>query len=135
MNETFKKLLTKKALCDNVCLSTEKCFSFRKKYKGSVFMAKKKEETKEMKKGSLKEVSKKDNKMSSSKSKKKEKRNIFASISNFFSGVKTEFKRVKWPSRKDMVKYSIATIIFIVCCSLFFYLIDVIIAALHSLGK
>ena len=135
MNETFKKLLTKKALCGNVCLSTEKCFSFRKKYKGSVFMAKKKEETKEMKKGSLKEVSKKDNKMSSSKSKKKEKRNIFASISNFFSGVKTEFKRVKWPSRKDMVKYSIATIIFIVCCSLFFYLIDVIIAALHSLGK
>ena len=98
-------------------------------------MAKKKEETKEMKKDSLKEVSKKETKKTSSKGKKKEKGNIFERIANFFSGVKTEFKRVKWPSRKDMVKYSIATIVFIICCSLFFYLIDVILAALHSLGK
>ena len=98
-------------------------------------MAKKKEETKEMKKDSLKEVTKKENKKSSSKGKKKEKTSIFAKISNFLNGVKTEFKRVKWPSRKEMVKYSIATIIFIICCSLFFYLIDVILAALHSLGK
>ena len=98
-------------------------------------MAKKKEETKEMKKESLKEASKKENKKASSKEKKKEKGNIFTKIANFFSGVKTEFKRVKWPSRKDMVKYSIATIIFIVSCSLFFYLIDVILAALHSLGN
>lgn len=94
-------------------------------------MAKKKEETKEMKKNSLKEASKK----ASSKEKKKEKGNIFTKIANFFSGVKTEFKRVKWPSRKEMVKYSIATIIFIICCSLFFYLIDIIIAVFHSLGK
>ncbi len=98
-------------------------------------MAKKKEETKEIKKESLKEVSKKENKKSSSKGKKKEKVNIFTRIGNFISGVKTEFKRVKWPSKKDMVKYSIATIVFIVCCSLFFYLIDIILAALHSLGN
>ena len=91
--------------------------------------------TKEMKKDSLKEVSKKETKKTSSKGKKKEKGNIFERIANFFSGVKTEFKRVKWPSRKEMVKYSIATIVFIICCSLFFYLIDVILAALHSLGK
>ena len=98
-------------------------------------MAKKKEETKEMKKDSLKEVTKKENKKSSSKSKKKEKTSVFAKIYNFLNGVKTEFKRVKWPSRKDMVKYSIATIIFIISCSLFFYLIDVILAVLHSLGN
>ncbi len=98
-------------------------------------MAKKKEETKEMKKEALKEVSKKENKKTSSKGKKKENGNIFTRIANFFSGVKTEFKRVKWPSRKEMVKYSIATIVFIICCSLFFYLIDVIIAVFHSLGK
>lgn len=98
-------------------------------------MAKKKEETKELKKDSLKEVNKKESKKASSKGKKKEKVSIFTRIGNFISGVKTEFKRVKWPSRKEMVKYSIATIIFIICCSLFFYLIDVILAALHSLGK
>ena len=98
-------------------------------------MAKKKEETKELKKDSLKEVNKNESKKASSKGKKKEKVSIFTKIGNFINGVKTEFKRVKWPSRKEMIKYSIATIVFIICCSLFFYLIDVILAALHSLGK
>lgn len=93
-------------------------------------MAKKKEETKELKKEPLKE-----NKKTSSKGKKKEKVNIFTKIGNFISGVKTEFKRVKWPSKKEMVKYSIATIIFIIICALFFYIIDIILAALHSLGN
>ena len=78
---------------------------------------------------------KKENKKTSNKSKKREKVNIFTKIANFVKGVKTEFKRVKWPSKKEMVKYSIAVIIFIICCSLFFYLIDVILAALHSLGN
>lgn len=97
-------------------------------------MSKEKEEIKK-KKESLKEVEKKENKNNSAKSKKKEKMNIFTKIANFISGVKTEFKRVKWPSKKEMVKYAVATIIFIVSCSLFFYLIDIILAALHSSGK
>ena len=67
--------------------------------------------------------------------KRTEKTNIFKKFSNFIAGVKVEFKRVKWPSKKEMFKYSVATIIFIIACSLFFYLIDVIIAALHALGK
>lgn len=67
--------------------------------------------------------------------KRTEKTNIFKKFSNFIAGVKVEFKRVKWPSKKEMLKYSVATIIFIIACSLFFYLIDVIIAALHTLGK
>ncbi len=67
--------------------------------------------------------------------KRTEKTNIFKKFSNFIAGVKVEFKRVKWPSKKEMLKYSVATIIFIIACSLFFYLIDVIIAALHALGK
>ena len=40
--------------------------------------------------------------------------------------------KVKWPSKKDMVKYSIATIIFIVFFAVFFYLIDLIIALLKA---
>lgn len=67
--------------------------------------------------------------------KRTEKTNIFKKFSNFIAGVKVEFKRVKWPSKKEMLKYSVATIIFIIACSLFFYLIDVIIAAFHALGK
>ncbi len=60
---------------------------------------------------------------------------IVKRIKNFFGGVKTEAKRVKWPSKKEMMKYSIATIVFIIGCSLFFYAIDIIMAFLHTLGK
>ena len=94
-------------------------------------MTKKKEETKE-KKNTLKEGEKKGKKTTSSKGKKE---SIVSKLVNFINGVKSEFKRVKWPTKKDMVKYSVVTIIFIICCSLFFYLIDIILAALHSLGK
>lgn len=94
-------------------------------------MTKKKEETKE-KKNILKEGEKKGKKTTSSKGKKE---SIVSKLVNFINGVKSEFKRVKWPTKKDMVKYSVVTIIFIICCSLFFYLIDIILAALHSLGK
>ena len=35
-------------------------------------------------------------------------------IKKFFSEVKKELSKVKWPNRKDMVKYSIATISFVI---------------------
>ena len=89
-------------------------------------MAKKKEEAKE--KETLK-VEKKQTK------KKEAKESFFSKIANFFRGVKTEGKRIKWPTKKDMLKYSVATIIFIVFCAAFFYVIDVILALLHTLGK
>lgn len=37
-----KNVLTKETLCGNVCLSTGKCFSFRKKYKGRCVYGKEK---------------------------------------------------------------------------------------------
>lgn len=86
-----------------------------------------------------KEIEKKDqitNKEKPVKEKKKiEKESLFTKLKNFINGVKTEGKRVKWPNRKDMIKYSLATIIFIVGCSLFFYAIDIIMAFLHTLGR
>ena len=89
-------------------------------------MAKKKGEAKE--KETLK-VEKKQTK------KKEAKESFFSKIANFFRGVKTEGKRIKWPTKKDMLKYSVATIFFIVFCAAFFYVIDVILALLHTLGK
>lgn len=44
-----------------------------------------------------------------------------------------ELKLVQWPSKKDMVKYSIATIVFIIFFALFFYAIELIMAFLKSL--
>ena len=48
--------------------------------------------------------------------KKKEKKN------NSTMTFKSEFKKIKWPTKKEMVKYSISTIIFIIFFAVFFSL-------------
>lgn len=50
----------------------------------------------------------------------------------FFKEVKNEMSKVKWPSKKDMIKYSVATILFIVFFATFFYVIDLIVALLKA---
>lgn len=63
------------------------------------------------------------------------KNSLWVKFRIFCHGVKSEFKKVHWPSKKDMVKYSIATIIFIIFCALFFYLINVVFAFIQSVLK
>ena len=62
-----------------------------------------------------------------------EKKGLFTKFRIFCNGVKSEFLKVHWPTKKDMVKYSIATIVFVVFCGLFFYAIDIIFALIKSL--
>jgi len=54
-------------------------------------------------------------------------------IKKFFSEVGKEFSKVKWPSKKDMVKYSIATIVFVIFFALFFYGIMALMSLVQSL--
>ncbi len=54
-------------------------------------------------------------------------------IRKFFSEVKKELSKVKWPSKNDMVKYSIATISFVIFFAVFFYLIDLAVAFIKSM--
>ena len=51
----------------------------------------------------------------------------------FFKGVRSEIKRVHWLDKKSMVKYSIATIFFIIFCAVFFYVINVLFALVQSI--
>ena len=39
---------------------------------------------------------------------------------NYFAGVKTEISKVKWPSKQEVIKYTIATVVFIVVLVIFF---------------
>ena len=55
-------------------------------------------------------------------------------IKNFFKDVKKEVSKVKWPTQKDMFKYSLTVILFIVFFALFFSAIDVVVALIKSLG-
>ena len=75
---------------------------------------------------------KKDTSKKNSKNKTVKKTKKRSGIITFFKEVKEEVSKVKWPSKKEMVKYSLATIIFIVFFGLFFYAIDLIIALLKE---
>ena len=41
-------------------------------------------------------------------------------LAKFLSGVKKEMKKVRWPNKQEMFKYSLATLSFIVIFALFF---------------
>ena len=41
-------------------------------------------------------------------------------IARFLVGVKKEMKKVRWPNKKEMITYSIATLSFILIFALFF---------------
>lgn len=42
----------------------------------------------------------------------------------FFHGVKMEIKKVVWPDKKEVIKYTVATIIFCIIVMVFFQLLD-----------
>lgn len=83
---------------------------------------------KELKKVTTKkETKQKDVKKTKKVEKKKEKQE------SFFTGVRKEMKKVRWPLKKEMVKYSVATLSFIIFFALFFGLADLIIAGVKML--
>lgn len=56
-------------------------------------------------------------------------------LARFFVSVKKEMKRVKWLNKKDLSKYSIATIVFVVVFMGFFALSDALLTALRMVIK
>lgn len=66
---------------------------------------------------------------------KVEKKSLWVKFRIFCHGVKSEFEKVHWPTKKDMIRYSIATIFFVIFCALFFYLINIIFALVQTLFK
>ncbi len=72
------------------------------------------------------------------KKKKKEKvkkGNIFKRIQRYFVGVGKEINRIRWTSGKDLVKYSIASVILILFFGLYFYGINWVALLIRSLAK
>lgn len=89
------------------------------------------------KKQEVKKVEKKDTKKKKTTKKKvkEEKKSLWVKFRIFCHGVKSEFLKVHWPSKKDMVRYSIATIFFIVFCAVFFWGISEIFTLVQELFK
>ena len=89
----------------------------------------------EVKKTNIKDEKKKNNKNVPEKKLKEKKENIFKRIGRYFKGVGKEIKRIRWTSGKELVKYSIAAIMFVVFLGLYFYGIDWLALLVRSLAK
>ena len=53
-------------------------------------------------------------------------------VGDYFSGVRKEVSRIKWTSKKDLLKFSVSTISFMLFFGVFFYVIDILVALLRS---
>lgn len=62
--------------------------------------------------------------------KKKETKKIKKSNN---ASLKSEFSKIKWPTKKEMVKYSVATILFTAFLAVFFYVIELVMALIKSM--
>lgn len=52
---------------------------------------------------------------------------------SFFKDVKSEMKKVRFPNKKEMITYSVATISLVIFFALYFGLLDLIIAGIKTL--
>lgn len=68
------------------------------------------------------------------RTKKEKKENIFKRIAKYFKGVGKEIKRIRWTDRKDLLKYSICTLVFVLFFGVYFYAIDWIALLVRSLA-
>ncbi len=93
----------------------------------------KKKTTKE-KSATKKDTKEKDKKKESKTTKGKDKKDKKEKKqkTHFFKEVHKEMSKVKWPSKKDMIKYSTATIIFIIFFGAFFFAIDFLVAMIKA---
>ena len=97
----------------------------------------KKAEEKEVKKEiKTKKTTTKKNKVekTTKKEEKKSKGNIFNRIGRYFRGVAKETKRIKWTSGKDLIKYSIAAVMFVIFFGIYFYGIDWLVLLIRKLA-
>jgi len=66
---------------------------------------------------------------------KKKKKNIFSRIKEFFEDVKKETTKVNWTSKENLIKYSVATLMFIMFICLFFMATDLLIALISYIKE
>ncbi len=51
----------------------------------------------------------------------------------YIKEVKSEMKKVKWPTKKEMIKYTISTLVFVIAFALYFFGIESLFAFVKGL--
>ena len=59
---------------------------------------------------------------------------IFSSIGKYFKGVKKEVSRIRWTTGKELWKYSLTAVGFMLALGLYFYAIDLLVSLLRSVA-
>lgn len=59
---------------------------------------------------------------------------ILSGIVKYFKGVKKEIGRIRWTSGKELVKYSVTTVTFMLALGIYFYAIDLLVSLLRSVA-
>ncbi len=67
--------------------------------------------------------------------KTKNKKNVFSRLKEFFGDVKKETTKVNWTSKENLIKYSVATLMFIMFICLFFMATDLLIALISYIKE
>ena len=57
---------------------------------------------------------------------------VFKSISRYFKGVKKEVGRIRWTTPKDLVKYSVTVVLFMLFLGVYFYANDLVITIVRG---
>ena len=55
-------------------------------------------------------------------------------ISKYFKGVKKETKRIRWTTGKELTKYSVTAVLFMLCLGVYFYAIDILVSFIRSVA-
>ena len=56
---------------------------------------------------------------------------ILESITKYFKGVRKEIVRIRWTTGKELIKYSVTTITFMLAIGLYFYAIEMLITLIR----
>lgn len=59
---------------------------------------------------------------------------ILNAIVKYFKGVKKEIKRIRWINGKELTKYSITAVLFMLFLGTYFYAIDILISLIRSVA-
>ncbi|MFA8438936.1 preprotein translocase subunit SecE [Pueribacillus sp. YX66] len=58
---------------------------------------------------------------------------MFKKMSQFFKNVASEMKKVRWPTKQELVKYTITVVVTVAFVTLFFVVVDFGISSLLKL--
>ena len=59
---------------------------------------------------------------------------VGSAIKKYFKGVKKEIGRIRWTTGKELIKYSVTAVVFMLFFGAYFYAIDILVSLIRSVA-